>query len=166
MPNPTVHVLYENPAWLPPLVAGLKAEGFPVRLVEVVEGALDPAEVPDEGIWLNRISPSSHTRDHGRTVDLTREILFWLEAHGRGALSRPGRRSEIEGSPGGVTGGPWASHAFRVPVEASPAAISRIRRRDGERPMPSQACDPLGCEEKKCPSTRATPPARRFRTSA
>ncbi len=80
---PTVHVLFENPSWLPPLVAGLKAEGFPVRLVEVVDGSLDPDAPPPEGIWLNRISPSSHTRGHGHSVELAREYLAWLESWGR-----------------------------------------------------------------------------------
>ena len=80
---PTVHVLYENPSWLPPLLAGLEAEGFPVRLVEVVEGSLDPDAPPPEGIWLNRMSPSSHTRGHGNSVELTRETLAWLESWGR-----------------------------------------------------------------------------------
>jgi len=80
---PTVHVLYENPAWLPPLIEGLEAEGFPVNLVEVDGGSVDPNRLPAEGIWLNRISPSSHTRGHLGTVELAREVLFWLERHGR-----------------------------------------------------------------------------------
>lgn len=84
---PTVHVLYENPAWLPPLVAGLEAEGFVVRLVEVVEGSLDPDAPPPEGIWLNRISPSSHTRGHGHSVELAREYLAWLESWGRRVIN-------------------------------------------------------------------------------
>jgi len=87
---PTVHVLYENPSWLPPLVAGLEAEGFPVRLVEVVEGHLDPDAPPPEGIWLNRMSPSSHTRGHGNSVELTRETLAWLESWGRRVINGSG----------------------------------------------------------------------------
>jgi hypothetical protein len=83
MSLPTVHVLFENPAWLPPLVDGLAAEGFPVRLVELVEGSIDPDEPPPEGIWLNRMSPSSHTRGHAHSVELCREVLGWLEAWGR-----------------------------------------------------------------------------------
>jgi len=83
MSLPTVHVLYENPDWLPPLVAGLEAEGFPVRLVEVDSGGVDPSVEPPDGIWLNRISPSSHTRGHLGTIALARELLYWLEAHGR-----------------------------------------------------------------------------------
>ena len=31
---------------------------------------------------MNRISPSSHTRGHVHTVELARQLLFWLESHG------------------------------------------------------------------------------------
>ena len=55
---PTIHVLYENPAWLPPLLEGLAAEGFKdVRTVELVEGLVDPLEAPAEGIWINESAP-------------------------------------------------------------------------------------------------------------
>ena len=41
---PTIHVLYENPAWLPPLLEGLAAEGFTdVRTIELVEGLVEGA---------------------------------------------------------------------------------------------------------------------------
>jgi len=82
-PSLPVHVLYENPDWLPPLVAGLEAEGFDVDLIELVEGGIDPSEIPADGIWMNRISPSSHTRGHDTTIPLAREFLFWLQSHGR-----------------------------------------------------------------------------------
>ena len=79
---PTVHILYENPDWLPPLVGALDARGFPHRLHEVWHGVVDPARAPEPGIWLNRMSPSSHTRGHHESVALMREILAWLEAWG------------------------------------------------------------------------------------
>lgn len=78
-----IHVLYENPDWLPPLEAGLRAEGLSYRLLEVWQGAIDPGEEPAPGIYLNRMSPSSHTRGHLESVDLTAEMLCWLEHHGR-----------------------------------------------------------------------------------
>lgn len=78
-----VHILYENPDWLPPLTAALDGEGLPYRLVEVWQGALHLDRTPPAGVWLNRMSPSSHTRGHRESVALTREILHWLEAHGR-----------------------------------------------------------------------------------
>ena len=82
MPLPVV-VLYENPDWLPPLEAGLKAEGLSYELREVWQGVIDPAEEPAEAIYLNRMSPSSHTRGHLESVDLMAETLAWLEHHGR-----------------------------------------------------------------------------------
>lgn len=88
MSLPPVHVLYENPSWLPPLLEGLAAEGFDhVHPVELVEGVLDPNKAPAEGLWINRISPSSHTRGHAATIEMGREVLFWLEAHGRRVIN-------------------------------------------------------------------------------
>lgn len=85
---PTIHVLYENPNWLPPLLDGLTSEGFDsVRLVELTEGLIDPLQAPPEGIWINRISPSSHTRGHASTIELGREVLFWLQVHGRRVIN-------------------------------------------------------------------------------
>ncbi len=78
-----VHVLYENPDWLPPLQAGLEAEGLTYRLVEVVHGLVDPSLPPEPGIYWNRMSPSSHTRGHEQSIGLTFEMLAHLEHHGR-----------------------------------------------------------------------------------
>ena len=84
---PPVHILYENAAWLPPLLDGLHKEGLQTHLVQVNEGLLKTNEAPAEGIWLNRISPSSHTRGHHGSVELTREFLFWLQSHGRRVIN-------------------------------------------------------------------------------
>jgi glutathione synthase/RimK-type ligase-like ATP-grasp enzyme len=87
IPLPTVHILYENPAWLPPIERALEAEGFPYELHLVWQGSIDPREEPAPGIWWNRMSPSSHTRGHEESVGLTREILAWLESWGRWVLN-------------------------------------------------------------------------------
>ena len=79
---PTINVLYENPAWIPPLHDALAKEGFAVRLVHVNEGIVDPSTPPPDGIWMNRISPSSHTRGHVHTVELARQLLYRLESSG------------------------------------------------------------------------------------
>lgn len=84
---PDVHIVYENPAWLPPLVDALERAGFAVHLVELDHGLVDPAQEPAPGIWINRISPSSHTRGHEGSVELTRELLVWLEAWGRRVIN-------------------------------------------------------------------------------
>ncbi|MEM6791214.1 MAG: alpha-L-glutamate ligase [Myxococcota bacterium] len=78
-----IHVLYENDDWLPPLVAALEAEGLEHHLWRVQHGHFDPLAPPPRGIYLNRMSPSSHTRGHDESVDLTLEMLAWLEHHGR-----------------------------------------------------------------------------------
>lgn len=85
--RPQIHVLYENPAWLPPLREALESEGLRVRLVHVNEGSIDPSVPPPAGVWMNRISPSSHTRGHSHTVELTRQLLYWLESHGRRVIN-------------------------------------------------------------------------------
>jgi len=85
--NSVAHILYENPDWLPPLIDGLEAEGFTVRLVKLDQGLLNASSIPAEGIWINRISPSSHTRGHHGSVELTREVLYWLEFHGRRVIN-------------------------------------------------------------------------------
>jgi hypothetical protein len=92
---PTIHVLYENPDWLPPLVSGLEAEGFAVELHVLDGGLVDPSVAPPEGIWINRISPSSHTRGHHGSVGLTRDYLLWLESWGRTVINGS-RAYEVE----------------------------------------------------------------------
>lgn len=87
MTLPTVHVLFENPAWNPPLLDALEAAGFPYELHYLDDGVIDPSVPPPDGIWINRISPSSHTREHGNTVAMAREWLFWLEVHGRRVIN-------------------------------------------------------------------------------
>jgi glutathione synthase/RimK-type ligase-like ATP-grasp enzyme len=77
---PHIHVLYENPDWLAPLTAALDAEGFDHSEMMVDTGIV--AGQPAAGVYLNRMSPSAHTRGHDRGVGLMRETLAWLEAHG------------------------------------------------------------------------------------
>lgn len=81
------HILYENEAWLPPLVSALEARGITASPWFVDGGAIDLAEPPPEGVYINRMSPSAHTRGHQGGVSATREILAWLEAFGRPVLN-------------------------------------------------------------------------------
>ena len=75
-----VHLLYENPDWLPPLIEGLEEVGLEPHPWALEQGLVFGE--PEPGIYLNRMSPSSHTRGHQRSVGLTREVLAWLEMHG------------------------------------------------------------------------------------
>jgi hypothetical protein len=38
---------------------------------------------PPDGVFYNRMSASSHTRDHRYAAELTASVLAWLERHGR-----------------------------------------------------------------------------------
>ena len=71
---PTVHILCETPPGCL-LVEGLEREVADIRMVELVDGLVDPLQAPAEGIWINRISPSSHTRRQRATIELGREVL-------------------------------------------------------------------------------------------
>lgn len=91
-----IHILYENPDWVPPLTTALDAQGLEYSLVEVWQGGIPFDNDPPEGIWINRMSPSSHTRGHAESVALTHEWLGWLESAGRRVVN--------------------GSHAFRLEV--------------------------------------------------
>lgn len=87
MSHDVVHILYENPDWLPPVIAGLEAEGFRAQPYEVWRGVVDPAEPPPQGLWWNRMSPSAHTRGHGDGIAMMREVLAWLAAWDRRVIN-------------------------------------------------------------------------------
>ena len=82
-----LHILFENDAWLPPLTKALDDCGVPYELHFTEGGTLDLSSAPPEGIFLNRMSPSSHTRGHQGGVQHVRELLGWLEAHGRRVIN-------------------------------------------------------------------------------
>lgn len=78
-----LHVLYENESWLPPLAAALDARALPWTPVHVVGGIFDPLASPPPGVFVNRMSPSAHTRGNGGGVRFVHEYLPYLEQHGR-----------------------------------------------------------------------------------
>lgn len=83
----TVHVLFENEAWMPPLRAALDARGLPYEEHLVTGGHLDLASVPRDGVFVNRMSPSAHTRDHQGGVRFLQQYLAVLESHGRRVIN-------------------------------------------------------------------------------
>jgi hypothetical protein len=82
-----LHILFENDAWLPPLTKALDDCGVPYELHFTEGGTLDLSSAPPQGVFLNRMSPSSHTRGHQGGVQHVRELLGWLEAHGRRVIN-------------------------------------------------------------------------------
>ena len=83
----TVHILFENDAWLPPLTDALTRRGIAYEAHFLEGGVLDLTAEPAPGVYLNRMSPSSHTRGHQGGVRLVQEWLEVLEAHGRPVIN-------------------------------------------------------------------------------
>ena len=79
----TVHVLHENPEWMPPFAAAFAAEGVDWDETLVTGGSLDLTAEPPPGLWWSRMSASAHTRGHTAAAEHARALLDLLEAHGR-----------------------------------------------------------------------------------
>lgn len=86
---PRIHVIHENPAWLPPLAEALDRQGLPWTDWFLHEATFDLAAPPPEGIFYNRMSASSHTRDHRYAAELTAAVLAWLVRWGRTVVNGP-----------------------------------------------------------------------------
>src|SRR5579862_3401149 len=84
-----IHVIHENAAWLEPLARALDAEGLGWRQWFLDRGVFDLSSAPPEGVFYNRMSASSHTRDHRYSAELTASVLAWLARHGRRIINGP-----------------------------------------------------------------------------
>ena len=84
-----IHVIHENPAWLEPLARALDSEALPWRDWFLNHGVFDLSQPPPEGVFYNRMSASSHTRDHRYSAELTASILAWLAGHGCRIVNGP-----------------------------------------------------------------------------
>jgi hypothetical protein len=82
-----IHVIHENAAWLEPLAAAFDRQRLPWRGWFLDRGVFDLSRPPPEGIFYNRMSASSHTRDHRYAVELTVSVLAWLERYGRRVIN-------------------------------------------------------------------------------
>src|SRR5215470_91459 len=78
-----VYVIHENDAWVEPLRREFEARSIPYAEWFLDQGMLDLRTAPPEGVFYNRMSASSHTRDHRYAAELTGAVLAWLKRHGR-----------------------------------------------------------------------------------
>ncbi len=85
-----IHVLHENPAWLPPLAEAFDRNRLPWTEWFLHEGTFDLASSPPPGVFYNRMSASSHTRDHRYSAELTAAVLAWLTRWGRRVVNGSG----------------------------------------------------------------------------
>jgi hypothetical protein len=84
-----IHVLHENAAWVVPLAAELDRRRLPWTEWFLDTGTFDLAAPPPEGVFYNRMSASSHTRDHRYAAELTAAVLAWLTRWGRRVVNGP-----------------------------------------------------------------------------
>ena len=92
---PKIFVIHENDAWVEPLRSAFRELDLPYEEWFLSEGLLDLSEAPPEGVFYNRMSASSHTRDHRYAPELTGGVLAWLESHGRRVVN-DGRALRLE----------------------------------------------------------------------
>ncbi len=85
--NPKVFILHENGAWVTPLRTELKNRHIPFEEWFINQTSVDLASIPPEGIFYNRMSASSHTRDHRYAIEISGPIISWLQAHGRTVIN-------------------------------------------------------------------------------
>ncbi|MGF9760182.1 hypothetical protein AAII07_33840 [Microvirga sp. 0TCS3.31] len=78
-----VYVIHENSVWVESLRAAFDELGTPFEEWFLNQGVLDLRSPPPEGVFYNRMSASSHTRDHRYAAEYTGAVLAWLERHGR-----------------------------------------------------------------------------------
>lgn len=83
----SIYVIHENSTWSEPLFAALKERGLPFVDWHLDRGVVRVQDEPPEGVFYNRMSASSHTRDHRYAPELTAATLMWLESHGRRVLN-------------------------------------------------------------------------------
>ncbi|MDA8050849.1 MAG: alpha-L-glutamate ligase [Rhodospirillales bacterium] len=88
--SPSIHILHENPAWLPPFAEALERRGLPWSEWFLERATFDLALPPPLGVFYNRMSASSHTRGHRFSAELTAATLAWLTRWGRRVINGPG----------------------------------------------------------------------------
>lgn len=84
-----IHVLHENPLWLPPLAKAFDQQNLPWTELFLDVGTFDLSSPPPDGVFYNRMSASSHTRNHRYSAELTASVLAWLKRWGRKVVNGP-----------------------------------------------------------------------------
>lgn len=84
---PVVHIIHDNPEWIPPFAAALEARGIDVVEWLLPGTAIDLTQAPPEGLFWSRLSASSHTRTDPHVKEYGRAVLAWLEAAGRTVIN-------------------------------------------------------------------------------
>ena len=76
--------MHENNEWMPPIRQTLNDHNIPFEEWHLFnKGMIDLTSKPAKGIFLNRASPSAHTRGHNHSSSIALSTLNWLESHKR-----------------------------------------------------------------------------------
>ena len=76
-------VIHENNEWLVPLREAFAKRGVTAQEWFLDTGVVPFTEQPNDAVYYNRMSASSHTRGHRFAPELTRAVLTWLEGYQR-----------------------------------------------------------------------------------
>jgi hypothetical protein len=90
-----IHIIHENREWTEPLKAQLHRLGLPFQEWYLDHGELDLSAPPPPGVFYNRMSASSHTRNHRYAAEYAAAVLSWLEGHDRRVINS-GRALQLE----------------------------------------------------------------------
>ncbi|RLQ93089.1 ATP-grasp domain-containing protein [Falsibacillus albus] len=82
-----IYIIHENSDWTVHLTDRLDELGLPYEEWFLDKGIVELDGTPPEGVFYNRISASSHTRNHRYAPELTESVLGWLEYHDRIVLN-------------------------------------------------------------------------------
>ena len=82
-----IYIIHENDEWTVHLTKHLDALGLPYESWHLHEGQVDLMSPPPVGVFYNRMSASSHTRNHRFAPELAGAVMDWLEFHGRKILN-------------------------------------------------------------------------------
>lgn len=76
-----VYVIHENEPWFEPIRKVLDERGIPHESIFLDAGAIDISKSPAPGVYFNKMSASSYTRNHPHSPDYAAAYLGWLAAH-------------------------------------------------------------------------------------
>lgn len=76
-------IMHENEEWVVPLRAAFAERGVTAKEWFLDTGVVAFDQSPDDAVYYNRMSASSHTRGHRFAPELTRMALTWLESQQR-----------------------------------------------------------------------------------
>ncbi len=82
-----VELIYENKDWLPFFTNALDEINVEYRLNKIDELELDLNQPPDNILYINRISPSSHTRGHNNAYINGEQYLEYLATYNRKVIN-------------------------------------------------------------------------------